>query len=821
MRERFLRTLRGEETDSRAVWLMRQAGRYLPEYRALRQTHSFEELNRSVELSTKVTLMPLERFDLDAAVIFADLMTPVAALGVNVRFAPGPVVDAPLREAADLARLPEIEGPIAPVVAEVIRGTKAALGEKAAVLGFAGAPWSIAAYLVEGQGKKGFPALRRMAQQEPKLLDALQERLVDLVARYLREQVVAGADAVQIFDTWSGLLDERSWRARVRPHLQSLLEKTADLGVPRILFMQDAPHLVDAAAGLPAEGLSVDWRVDLPALRRRLGPARALQGNLDPSTLLAGPEATREAASALLAAMPPRGHVVNLGHGLLPETPPESVAALVDVVRSERSGSSYRAPVAAVHGAGNGHPGEHPIARDVTAELLRTHDREGPRYTSYPTAVEFHDGVTAETYDDLLASADAAADEPLSMYVHLPFCEERCLYCGCHVIISPHKERAEPYLDLLKREIDLVAERLPNRRGVSQLHFGGGTPTYHRADELDGLLSFWRERFHPIEGAELAVEVDPRVTTPSHLDVLADHGFNRVSMGVQDFTPQVQEAIGRIQSAELTKALIDHARRRGYAGINVDLIYGLPHQRPETFERTVESVIDMGVDRAAVYSFAYLPWMKTHHRSIDEKDLPDRETKFALFAVARERFLAAGYVPIGMDHFARPDDELARARRAGRLRRNFQGYTVIPAPDVVGLGISGIGDVRGAYVQNHKKLSDYRESIEAGRLPVMRGFVRSTDDAIRNHVIHEIMCNARVDVHDVEARFGIDFDTYFAEDLRRLGAPGNEALVRVTKDAVEATPVGELFLRNLAICFDRWWREKHENSERPVFSRTV
>lgn len=820
MRERFLRALRGEETDTRPVWLMRQAGRYLPEYRELRAKFSFEELNRSAELSTKVTLMPLERFDLDAAVIFADLMTPVAALGVDVRFAPGPVVDAPIRAAEDLARLKEPEGTIGPVVVEVVRGTKAALGDRAAVLGFAGAPWSIAAYLVEGQGRKGFPALRRMAQQDPRLLDALQARLVDLVARYLGEQVAAGADTVQIFDTWSGLLDERSWRARVRPHLAALLERTADLGVPRILFMQDAPHLVDAAAGLPAEGLSVDWRVDLPSLRRRLGPGRALQGNVDPSTLLAGPDAARDAVRSLLAAMPPKGHVVNLGHGLLPETPPESVAAFVAAVREEAGRPAYRVPAAADADAGAG-TGGHPVSREVTAELLRTHDREGPRYTSYPTAVEFHEGVTADTYEELLAQADAAAAEPLSMYVHLPFCEERCLYCGCHVIISPHKERAEPYLELLEREIDLVARRLPNRRGVSQLHFGGGTPTYHRADELDRLLAFWGARFHAVPGAELAVEVDPRVTTPAHLDVLADHGFNRVSMGVQDFTPKVQEAIGRIQSPALTSALIDHARRRGYAGINVDLIYGLPHQRPEDFEKTVDAVIAMGIDRAAVYSFAYMPWMKSHQRSIDETDLPDRETKFALFAVARERFLAAGYVPIGMDHFARPEDELARARRAGKLRRNFQGYTVIPAPDVVGLGISGIGDVRGAYIQNHKKLSDYRGAIEAGRLPVMRGLVRSEDDRIRNHVIHEIMCNARLDIRDVERRFGIDFAAYFAEDLRRLAAPGNEALVTVRPDAIEATPVGELFLRNLAICFDRWWREKHEKSEKPVFSRTV
>lgn len=804
MRARILGALRGEATEGRPVWLMRQAGRYLPEYRELRARYSFEELNASADLATEVTLMPLRRFDLDAAIIFADLMTPVAAIGVDVRFRPGPTLDRPVRDAAGLAQLVERPGPISPVVAEVVRRARAELGERAAVLGFAGAPWSIAAYLVEGRGNKGFPALASMARRDPALLDALQAQLVDLVARYLREQVDAGADAVQIFDTWSGLLDETAWRERIRPHLAALARRTADLGVPRILFMQHAAHLVDAAAGLEFEGLSVDQCVDLPALRRRLGPERVLQGNIDPAALVAGPEATRQAVRALLAAMPARGHIVNLGHGLLPETAPESVAAMIEAVRGERGGTSSR-----------------PIAREVTTDLLRSHDREGPRYTSYPTAVDFHDGVNADVYDGLLAEADEVADEALSMYMHLPFCEERCLFCGCHVIVMPHRERAEPYLDLLRREIDLVARHLPRRRKVSQLHLGGGTPTFFRPDELDGLLAFWRERFVPQPGAEMAVEVDPRVTSPEHLDALAAHGFNRVSMGVQDFTPEVQRAIGRVQSPEQTHALVDHARRAGYAGINVDLIYGLPHQRPETFEQAVDKVIAMGVDRAAVYSFAYLPWMKLHHKRLDEPALPTSEGKFALFAIARERFLAAGYEPIGMDHFAKPDDELARARRAHRLRRNFQGYTVIPAPDVIGLGVSGIGDVRGAYVQNEKKLAPYADSLQAGRLPVMRGLVRTHDDQIRNVVIHEIMCNGRVAYEPIEARFGIRFEEYFAEDLRRLRAPENDSLVRVGTDSIEATPIGELFLRNVAICFDRKWREKHELSDRPVFSRTI
>lgn len=461
------------------------------------------------------------------------------------------------------------------------------------------------------------------------------------------------------------------------------------------------------------------------------------------------------------------------------------------------------------------------LDRALTAELLARYDRPGPRYTSYPTAVEFHDGVGPAQYGAHLARANELAAEPLSAYLHLPFCEHRCLFCGCHVIITPHKERATPYLDLLRREIDLVAERLPDRRRIGQLHLGGGTPTYHEPEQLAALLERFFARFERLPDAELAVEVDPRVTRSEHLDVLAAHGFNRISLGVQDFTAEVQEAIERVQSVAETRAIVDHARSLGFRGVNVDLIYGLPHQERASFERTIDLVIDMGVDRVAVYSFAFVPWIRGQQKKIEEEDLPPRDEKVALFALARERFLAAGYVPIGMDHFARPDDELALARNEGRLRRNFQGYTVVPAPDVVGLGISAIGDVRGGYFQNAKKLSDYERAIEAGRLPTMRGVLLEPDDELRRAVIHDLMCNARVELGPVEERFGIDFGRYFAEDLARLAEYEAEGMVRIEPDRIVATEVGELFIRNLAMCFDRYWREKHEGGDRPVFSRTV
>ena len=288
-----------------------------------------------------------------------------------------------------------------------------------------------------------------------------------------------------------------------------------------------------------------------------------------------------------------------------------------------------------------------PEDRETILKLVAKYDQPGPRYTSYPTAVELSEDVGRNEYEQKLEEANALGDAPLSLYVHLPFCDERCLFCGCHVIITPHHERSRPYLDLLKKEIALVAERLPERRGFAQLHFGGGTPTYYSPKELDSLAGALLANFSPLEGAELAVELDPRVTTKEHIDVLAERGFNRMSMGVQDFTPEVQAKVHRVQSPEETRAVVEHGRRRGYRGINVDLIYGLPLQTTKGFESTVEQVIEMGVDRVACYSFAYVPWIRGHQRKIGKEELPGRDVKFELFALTRELFLEAGYEPIG------------------------------------------------------------------------------------------------------------------------------------------------------------------------------
>ena len=465
----------------------------------------------------------------------------------------------------------------------------------------------------------------------------------------------------------------------------------------------------------------------------------------------------------------------------------------------------------------------HPVTTDAPAALLARYDRPGPRYTSYPTAVEFHAGVTAATYTDSLARADADADAPLSVYVHLPFCEERCAFCGCNVVITRHRDVANEYLGYLAREVDLLAPHLPHRRLVSQLHWGGGTPTYYSASQLETVFASLARHFTFTPHAEIGIEVDPRVTSAEQLARLRQLGFNRVSMGVQDFDPTVQEAVNRVQSFELTQTLVDHARRLGYASINLDLIYGLPYQTLEGFARTLAQVVTLRPERVAAYSFAFVPWMKAHMKHIPEASLPGADVKLALLGLTQRAFADAGYQQIGMDHFALPGDELARAVDTRSLHRNFMGYTVQSARDMVALGVSGIGDVQGTFVQNTKKLSEYYAAIDAGRFPTERGYALDADDRVRRHVITELMCNGHLDIGEVERRFGITFADYFAAELAELhgpDAPVSDGLVTAHAHAIEVTPVGRLFVRNVCMVFDRYLRARTAGAS-PVFSRTI
>jgi oxygen-independent coproporphyrinogen-3 oxidase len=461
--------------------------------------------------------------------------------------------------------------------------------------------------------------------------------------------------------------------------------------------------------------------------------------------------------------------------------------------------------------------------RSSTAQLLEHYDRPGPRYTSYPTAVEFHDGFGESEYRERLAAADAHADQPLSLYAHLPFCEARCLYCACNIVVTRQRGVAADYLENLLLEVDLLASALPHRRLLSQMHWGGGTPTYYPAADLERLFHAIAERFRFTPDAEVGVEVDPRVTSPEQLRLLRRLGFNRVSMGIQDFDPRVQEAVHRVQSFEMTAELIRVARTEGFRSINVDLIYGLPYQTLDGFQRTLDQVAELRPERVAVYSFAFVPWIKPHMNHISAEALPAPAVKLALLARAIDAFTRDGYRTIGMDHFALPGDDLARALDDGSLHRNFMGYTVQSATDLVAVGISGIGDVRGAFAQNTKKLPEYAAALADRRFPIGCGYTLDGDDVLRRHVITRLMCDARLDLRDVERRFGVSFADTFATELEELASHGpwrTDGLLTLTPDALELTPLGRMFVRNVCMVFDRHLRQKAA-SERPVFSRTV
>ena len=456
----------------------------------------------------------------------------------------------------------------------------------------------------------------------------------------------------------------------------------------------------------------------------------------------------------------------------------------------------------------------------VTAELLEKFDRPGPRYTSYPTAIEFSEAFTAERYLEKLDEASRVPESPLSIYIHLPFCEARCTFCGCNVIITQKAGVADAYLDDLEREIDLVAKRLGKRTRVAQYHWGGGTPTYLNLEQMRRVWRATADRFSFEPDAEIAIEVDPRVTTKAQVDLLRELGFNRISMGVQDFNPDVQEAVNRRQTFEQTRDLHRYLRQLGFPSINFDFIYGLPLQTPESFRATIESALELRPDRVACYSYAFVPWIKAHQKSIQPADLPPRAVKLELFGIAHEIFTGGGYQQIGMDHFALADDSLAVAARDRTLFRNFMGYTTHPATDTIGLGVSAIGDLMGTFAQNTKKLNRYKDALDRGLPPIERGFERSPDDELRRDVIQSLMCNFHLDIPAIERAHGITFATYFSDSLRALDeGPGAHGFVVRTPEAIDVTESGRLFVRNICMEFDAYL--KGREGEKPIFSRTV
>ena len=458
------------------------------------------------------------------------------------------------------------------------------------------------------------------------------------------------------------------------------------------------------------------------------------------------------------------------------------------------------------------------------AGLLRRYDRPGPRYTSYPTAPQFNaDFGEAALREVARASNEDPIPRPLSLYVHVPFCFSPCFYCGCNRIITRDLSRGRAYLERLEREIALMAPLFDRDREVIQLHFGGGTPNFLDAAQLCGVVETLRGafRFADSDDRDISVELDPRFCNPADMPVLAAAGFNRTSLGVQDFDPKVQDAVNRIQSVEETRAIVDACRGAGMRSVNIDLIYGLPGQSLDGFRRTLDTVVAMRPDRLAVYSYAHLPHIFKPQKQIDDALLPDPDTKLALLQAAVEQLTAAGYVYIGMDHFALPDDELALAQARGGLHRNFMGYTTHADSDLVGLGVSAISHIGNSFSQNPRDLPSWEIALDEGRLPVFRGMRMDEDDEIRADLVQSLMCQGEVRVRAFQERHGIGFAEYFADDLQRLWPLADDGLVDVGPEAIRATPRGRLLLRNIAMCFDRYLDRESVIDARPRFSRAI
>lgn len=446
----------------------------------------------------------------------------------------------------------------------------------------------------------------------------------------------------------------------------------------------------------------------------------------------------------------------------------------------------------------------------IDFELLQRYDRPGPRYTSYPPVPIWQTTSGVQVYETALSKLAARPNEPLSLYVHLPFCVERCHYCGCNATVTRYAAVVDRYLDRIEREIALVTDRLQQRRQVVQMHWGGGTPNFLNEAQTRRLFMLLTDHFDFLPDAEISLEIDPRIGTLEQMELLRSIGFNRISFGVQDFDGDVQNAIGRIQSQELTEELFWHCRKLDFSSINLDLVYGLPWQTTMTFKRTLDAILAMQPDRVACFSYAHVPWSRPNQKLVDTSNMPSPHDKFGLFLQAINTLTAEGYDWIGMDHFALHEDELALAVRERRLHRNFMGYTVQPAAHLLAFGSSAIGDLVGCYVQNDAKLGGYQRTIDAGQLPIVRSHVLSDDDLVRRAAITHLMCN-------LELPYTIAGPT-LEPAIERLRSYVDEGFVEAQSDRIVVTRLGRFFIRNLCMELDAYLPAL---SDRPVFSRTI
>ncbi len=647
---------------------MRQAGRCLPEYRALKEKHSFVELVRTPELAAEVTLQPIRRFDFDGAVLFSDILVIPEAMGQPYHFREtgGIEMDFAVRSADDVRRLDSSHvAERLGYVADALALIKPALNQRTALLGFVGSPWTLANYMVEGAGGHEPARTKEMFYCEQRLFHELLEKLTAAVIEFVRLQISSGVDALQIFDSSGGLLADNVFDAASGRWMRDIV-RAIDGAVPVIVFSRGTHGNWGSLVSTGANVLSVDWTQPLAEVRALLPKNVGVQGNLDPALLTTTPEIVARETARILSDM-----AGLRGTHLQP--------------RPRR--------------AANGKAGLHPGARryraklpmsalQVDLDLVKKYNVAGPRYTSFPPATKFTDTIAWEEVSALIEANNRTARD-LSIYFHIPFCETLCWFCGCTTVITLNHDKGRDYIDYLgARSCQAQADAQPGPKS-------GATPLRRRLAHVSAARRNPQARRHHSRTLQFApdieasVEVDPRRLTRDHVVALRDIGFNRASMGVQDFNPAVQQAVHRIQPREMTQQAMDWMRELGFGSINLDLIYGLPHQTPESFDDTLEIVLGMEPDRLAVFSYAHVPWIKPAQKILEQKVLPTPETKLQLLKLVIEKLTANGrYVYIGMDHFARPDDELAVAQRNKQLQRNFQGYSTRAGSDIYAFGMS-------------------------------------------------------------------------------------------------------------------------------------
>jgi oxygen-independent coproporphyrinogen-3 oxidase len=455
----------------------------------------------------------------------------------------------------------------------------------------------------------------------------------------------------------------------------------------------------------------------------------------------------------------------------------------------------------------------------IDVDLIKKYDKPGPRYTSYPTAPQFSDAFTqADFLKEIIKTNQGAGLPDLSLYFHLPFCDTLCYFCGCNMIVTHNRDRIRRYLKYLKKEVAHIRSLIAEDRKTIQLHWGGGTPTHLSPDEISDLIAYIRNRFEIAPDAEVSCEIDPRELTKDHLAALRSGGFNRISMGVQDVNAKVQKAVNRIQPEALTRRVVDWGRELGFDSLNVDLIYGLPFQTARDFEKTVDTIIDIYPDRIALFNFAYVPWMKKHQKLIRLEDLPSPEEKLSILKMSMEKLTGAGYVFIGMDHFAKPDDELAVALKAKKLYRNFQGYSTNAGADLYAMGITSISQFGKIYAQNEKGEKEYFAALDKGVLPTAKGCRLTPDDVLRRKVITRLMCDFELDFKAIEDEFRIDFESYFRWGLGNLREMRDDQLIRIEDKRLHVTEMGRMLIRNIAMNFDGYLERKEDQAR---YSRTV